>query len=136
MLRVLAGFSPALVLLLGAAPAALGGWMAREAKLALIDRPAIERTATARAEDACAMRVTAAADRAEQAERSRQRAAGAEALRIYREALAKSSLAADLQAQQASAEIARYEDELEAAGRRCPLNPDDLDFVFGPGGTP
>jgi parvulin-like peptidyl-prolyl isomerase len=135
MLRLLANLSPVIVLLLGAVPAATAGWFAHGAKFALVDAPAIAREAAQRADDACAIRVQAAADRAEDAERNRQKAAGAEALRIYQEALARSELAIELQSRQMSDDIARYEAQLEAQGRTCPLSRDDLNFVFGPGGA-
>ena len=135
MLRLLANISPVAVLLLGAVPAATVGWFAHGVKFALVDSPAIVREATSRAEDACAIRVQAAADRAEDAERARQKAAGQEALRVYREALARSELAIELQSRQMSEEIAHYEAQLEAQGRSCPLSREDLDFVFGPGGA-
>lgn len=133
MLRFLASVSPAALVAFGAIPALLGGWAAREVKFALIDRPAIERLATARADDACALRVADAAGRAEQAERARQQRASAEALRLYREALANSErqLAdADARLQQ---EIKDYEAELARDGRSCRLTERDLEWLHDDG---
>ena len=137
MLRLLANISPAIVMLMAAIPAATAGWFAHGAKFALVDAPAIAREASQRAEDACAIRTQAAADAAETLERRRQQAANAEALRIYREALARSELSATLNADRLEKEIADYEARLDAEGRSCPLTQSDLDFLYGvrPGGA-
>lgn len=129
MLKLLASISPVALIAIGAIPATLAGWTLCEVKFALVDRPAIVAQATARADDACALRVADAATRAEQAERARQQRAGAEALRLYREALANSErqLAdADARLQQ---ETKDYEAELARDGRRCQLSGRDLEWL-------
>lgn len=68
MLKFLASISPIVVLLAGAVPAGAVGWFAHGVKFQLLDRPTIVHEATARADDAAAIRIMDAASRAEQAE--------------------------------------------------------------------
>ena len=127
MIRWLASISPVAVLLIGALPSLAIGWGAREAKFAWLDRPAIIREATATADAACAIRTMDAANRAEQAERTRQSRANAEALRIYREALDASERAALAAETQLEQENLAYAAQLDAAGRSCVWTELDLD---------
>jgi hypothetical protein len=133
MFRWLASVSPIVIVLVSVLPSLAIGWGAREAKLAMWDRPAIIREATATADAACAIRTMDAANRAEQAERARQSRANAEALRIYREALDASERAATETQTRIEQEIAAYEHELVAEGRSCPVTQRDLDWVRGVG---
>ena len=116
----------AVAAVLVAAPAA---WFARGAVFDHIERPAIERAATDKANDAATIRVMDAAKRAEDAERARQQRAGSEALRIYREALANSQRAAEAAQTRFEQEIATYEAELVSQGRSCPVTQRDLEWV-------
>ena len=127
MIRWLASISPGAVLLIGALPSLAIGWGAREAKFAWLDRPAIIREATATADAACAIRTMDAANRAEQAERTRQSRANAEALRIYEEALKASQRAALAERAQLEQENADYAAQLKAEGRGCEWTDLDLD---------
>lgn len=129
MLKLLSSVSPVVLLLLGAIPAIALGWGAREAKFAWLDRPSIVREATATADAACAIRTMDAANRAEQAERTRQSRANAEALRIYREALDASQRAALAAQSQFEQEVQAYEHQLAAEGRSCLLTEPDIDWL-------
>ena len=131
MLRLLASFSPILVLLLGAIPAALGMGGLAWLKFELVDRPAIVRETLATAEAKCTIRTQLAADAAEKAERERQQAVSADALDVYRRALAQSETRAADAAQQLEQEIADYEDKLLSQGRLCAISEPDLDFLYG-----
>ncbi len=124
---------PALV---GAIPALAAGWFAHGVKFDLIDRPAIIREATVRAEDACTIRTQAAASRAEQAERARQRAANAEARRIYDTALAASEQLAESAQTALDKEIADREAILAGEGRSCSFTDDDLRWLYDNGPAP
>jgi hypothetical protein len=116
-----------LVLLLVAAVAATGG--AGWAWNVLFDNPVVEKAATRRAEDACALRTVDAANRAEAAERRRQDSINAEAIAVWR-------AAADAQAQRRRAaevtldrEIADYELKLRETGRSCVVTDDDFGWL-------
>lgn len=133
MIKWLMSISPIAVLLAGAIPAGAVGWFAHGVKFNLLDRPAIIHEATARADDAAAIRVMDAANRAEQAERTRQQAASAEALRIYREALNNSQQAAAEATTKLEQEIADHETQLALEGRSCRITGDDLLWLRGNG---
>lgn len=107
------------------------GWFAHGVKFDWIDRPAIVREATNRAEDACTIRTQDAAARAEAAERLKQQRANAEALRIYREALTASQRAVEEADTRISQEIAAYENQIALEGRTCRLTQRDLDWLHG-----
>ena len=131
MIRWLASISPVAVLLIGALPSLAIGWGAREAKFAWLDRPAIVREATTRANDAATIRIMDAANKAEQATRQLLERQHAEALRIYRSAVdANQQIAADA-ATKLQEGIAAYEAELAAAGLRRPVTQRDIDWVRG-----
>lgn len=128
MLALLARFGPALIpALIGAIPAFAAGWFAHGVKFDWFDRPAIIREATATADAACAIRTMDAANRAEQAERARQRAANADARRLYEEALNASQRAALAAETQLEQENIAYAAQLDAAGRSCDWTELDLD---------
>ena len=129
MLKFLASVSPIAVLLAGAIPAGAIGWFSHGVKFELLDRPAIAQEATARADDAAAIRIMDAANRAEAAERIHQQAANAEALRLYREALANSQREAAETANQLEQEIADYEAKLAVEGRSCRLTDGDIEWL-------
>ena len=115
----------------GALVAGSAGWVGRGLVFDHIERPAIVQAATDKANDAATIRIMDAAKRAEDAERERQQRASAEALRIYREALANSERAA-LEAQtRLDQEIAAYESELATEGRSCVLTDTDIDWLYG-----
>lgn len=124
----MAGVGVAAILV--AAPSA---WFARGLVFDHIERPAIERAATDKANDAATIRVMDAAKRAEDAERTRQQRAGAEALRIYREALASSQRAAEEVQTRLEEEIASYETKLASEGRSCVFTDADIDWLYGRG---
>lgn len=105
------------------------GWFGRGVVFDHFERPAIIQSATDKANDAATIRIMDAANRAEAAERDRQQRANAEALRIYREALANSQRAAMEAESRMQQEIAAYETELAAEGRSCPVTQRDLDWV-------
>lgn len=137
MLRALASLSPVVVLLLGAVPAALGGWFAGAAKFALVDAPQIRAEASAAAEVQCALRVTLAANAAEKAERDRQKQVSSDALAAYRAALANSERTAAMATERLERDIADYETQLVEQGRFCGITQPDIDFMYGrspPGG--
>ncbi len=127
MLRALASLSPIIVLLIGALPSGLAAWFAHGVKFDLFDRPAIVSEATNRANDAATIRIMDAANKAQQAERSRQLAAGAEALRIWREALEATERAASAEKAQLEQENQAYAAQLKAEGRGSPWTQRDLD---------
>ena len=112
------------------------GWFSRGAVFDHIERPRIEQAATDKANDAATIRVMDAAKRAEAAERERQQRAGAEALRIYREALANSQWAAEEAQTRLEQEIAAYEAELVSQGRSCVFTDADIDWLYGHGAPP
>lgn len=107
------------------------GWFSRGLIFDHIERPAIVQAASDKANDAATIRIMDAAKRAEDAERERQQRAGAEALRIYREALANSERAALEARTQLDQEIADYEVELATEGRSCVLTDTDIDWLYG-----
>ncbi|KKB79272.1 hypothetical protein VW35_08735 [Devosia soli] len=107
------------------------GWFSRGLIFDHIERPAIVLAATDKANDAATIRIMDAAKRAEGAERERQQKAGAEALRIYREALANSERTAMQARTQLDQEIAAYEAELATEGRSCVLTDTDIDWLHG-----
>lgn len=120
----------AIVAALITAPSA---WFARGYVFDHIERPRIEQAATDKANDAATIRIMDAARRAEAAERERQQRAGAEALRIYREALANSQRAAEEAQTRLEQEIAAYEAELVSQGRSCVFTDADIDWLYGHG---
>lgn len=129
-------FSPSALALAGVAAASVlvsvpSAWFARGVIFDHIERPRIEQAATEKANDAAAIRVMDAAKRAEAAERERQQRAGAEALRIYREALADSQRAAEETQTRLEQEIAAYEAELISEGRSCVFTDADIDWLYG-----
>ena len=107
------------------------GWFSRGLVFDHIQRPAIVRAATDKANDAATIRVMDAAKRAEDAERERQQSASAEALRIYREALANSERAALEARTRLDQEIAAYEAKLATEGSSCVLTDTDIDWLYG-----
>ncbi|KQN74791.1 hypothetical protein [Devosia sp. Leaf64] len=107
------------------------GWFSRGLIFDHIERPAILQAATDKANDAATIRIMDAAKRAEDAERERQRMAGADTLRIYREALANSERAAMEAQTRLDQEIADYEAELATEGRSCVLTDTDIDWLHG-----
>jgi hypothetical protein len=133
MLRLLAGLSPVLVIVLGAIPAGAAGWFARDALFEWFDRPAIVRAATASAtqaaNDACTIRTMDAANRAEAAERARQRLVGEKALAGYEHALELEERLRKESQGQFDEEIKDYEQQLSEAGRRCDWSERDLEWL-------
>jgi hypothetical protein len=109
------------------------GWFGRGLIFDHIERPQIEQAATDKANDAATIRVMDAAKRAEAAERERQQRAGAEALRIYREALTNSQRAAEEAQTRLEEEIASYETRLATEGRTCVFTDADIDWLYGRG---
>jgi hypothetical protein len=137
MIVALMRMAPVLLpVLAGAIPAFAGGWFAHGLKFDLIDRPAIIREATVRADDACTIRTQAAANRAEQIERARQLAANAEARRIYEAALTNSELLAEAAQTALDKEIADREAILASEGRSCSFTDDDLRWLYDNGPAP
>lgn len=137
MLALLARFGPMLVpVLLGALPAFAAGWFAHGVKFDWVDRPAIIHEATVTADDKAAIRIMDAANRAEQAERNRQRAANAEAKRIYDEALKNSDALAQAAQTALDQEIADREKILASEGRTCSFTDDDLRWLYDNGPAP
>lgn len=135
MLRLLASISPIAVLLAGAIPAGAVGWFAHGLKFEVMDRPAIIREATATADAACAIRTMEAASAAEATERTRQRQANADALRIYQEAFDASQRAAVAAQSKFELEVQSYERQLAAEGRSCLLTDTDIDWLHQRGAT-
>lgn len=128
---LLARFGPALLpAAIAAIPAFAGGWFAHGVKFDWIDRPAIIREATAQANNACTIRTLDAANRAEQAERQRQRQINADVVRVYEQALRASEAENAAIDQQRTQEIADYEKELAEAGRNCPIGDRDLEWLL------
>ncbi len=105
------------------------GWFGRGVIFDHFERPAIIEAATSKANDAATIRIMDAANRAEAAEREKQQRAGAEALRIYRAALASSERAAEEAQTRMEMEINAYEIELAQEGRSCPVTRRDLEWV-------
>ncbi len=131
MLRFLASVSPIAVLLAGAIPAGAIGWFSHGLKFELLDRPAIVREATARADDACLIRTMEAANRAEAAERERQRAAGERALADFARRNIAENLEREAQISQLEQEIADYGTQLAESGRSCLLDSGTVDWLRG-----
>ncbi|KRA44713.1 hypothetical protein [Devosia sp. Root635] len=107
------------------------GWFGRGLIFDNFERPAIIEAATDKANDAATIRVMDAANRAEAAERARMQRASAEALRIYKEALATSERATVEAQTRLDQEIAAYEAELAAAGLSRTVTRRDLEWVRG-----
>ena len=125
VLKAFLGLSPALVAgvsLFGGMGLALAGFMAWNAT---IDNPSL----WARAEDACTIRTMDAANRAEKAERDRQAALVRTATEAYEAAFAAQERERRLTEQQLETERSRYELVLEGEGRRCGLEPGDIEWL-------
>jgi hypothetical protein len=136
MLKLLANLSPIFVLLIGAIPAAGIGWFARDLTFNVFERPTIIREATKRADDACTIRVMAAAEAAEEAAQARIAQAGADALAAYQKAAeTRERLRAEINARLEN-EISNLERTLDAQGRSCLLNNDDVGVFTGPQPAP
>lgn len=134
---LVARLGPMLIPVLLSGGVAFGaGWFAHGVKFNWIDRPSIIREATATADMACAMRVSNAAAAAELAERNRQRAANAEARRIYEAALSSSEALAESAQSALDKEIADREAILASEGRSCSFTPDDLKWLYDNGPAP
>lgn len=125
LLRLFLGLSPALVAgvsLFGGAALALPAFMVWNA---WVDNPQIQQ----RADDACTIRTQHAADSAEAAERARQRSISNAAADAYNAAVrAQEVTRAGLQ-QTLEQERQDYEHALEVAGRSCPLDSVDDDWL-------
>ncbi|KFL31748.1 hypothetical protein JP75_06720 [Devosia riboflavina] len=118
---------------LAALVAAPSGWFARGVVFDRIERPQIEQAATQKANDAATIRVMDAAKRAQDAERERQQRVGAEAARIYREALTNSRRAAEEERSRLEQENADYAAQLALEGRSCVFTGPDLEWLHGLG---
>jgi hypothetical protein len=131
MLAVIRTLGPVVALVLGLAG---GGTLIGAAAYfynVLIDNPQVAKAATDRANDACTIRVQAAAHDAEAAERARQQVVTADALRAYQEAVdARQKLTEAMQDQLQQQEI-DYEKKLSDQGRSCTLDDNDLEFLRG-----
>lgn len=119
--------------IIAALVSAPSGWLARGAVFDHIERPQIEQAATQKANDAATIRIMDAAKRAEAAERERQQRVGAEAARIYREALTNSQRAADEARTRLEQENADYAAELASQGRSSVLTDADIGWLYGLG---
>lgn len=94
-----------------------------------IDNPHVRELVRVEERAACTIRTQEAARAAEAAERARQVAAGAKALKDYRErAEARARLQAEVQ-DQLEAEIAENEARLAAAGRSCLADQSDIEWL-------
>lgn len=125
LLRIFLSLSPALVAgvsLLGGAGAALAGFMVWNM---LVDNPQI----WARADDACTIKTQDAADRAETAERARQKTISDAAIDAYNAATAAQERGRRQTEEQLETERARYELVLSGENRRCGLLPADIDWL-------
>lgn len=104
-----------------------GAWLWNE----LIDNPHVRQMVRVEERAACTIRTQEAAAAAEKAERARQVAAGAKALKEYRErAEARERLHAEVQ-DQLEAEIAENEARLAEAGRSCLADQSDIEWLRG-----
>jgi hypothetical protein len=95
---------------------------------ALIDDPAVARAAR----EGFVRIAEKAALEAQLAETRRQLNAGAQALEEHRKRLAAKARLADTAREQMEQEIARYETELDRAGRRCDLDAADIEWLHQP----
>lgn len=131
ILAFLGRLAPQAVLLIGLAGGGtiIGGlgW----AYNVLIDNPQVAREATARANDACTIRTMDAANKARDAERARQQAIMADALRAYQQAVEARQQQLDATQDQMAQQEADYEQQLEGQGRYCTLDDGDLKFLRG-----
>lgn len=94
-----------------------------------VDNPHVRELVRVEERAACTIRTQEAAEAAEKAERARQVAAGALALKEYRErAEARQRLQAEVQ-DQLEAEIAENEARLAAAGRSCLADQSDIEWL-------
>ncbi len=125
MLALIRAF-PLLAMLASGGLSIGGAWLWNE----FIDNPHVRELVRVEERAACTIRTQAAARAAEAAERARQVAAGAKALKEYRErAEARQRLQAEVQ-DKLEAEIAENEARLAAAGRSCLADRDDVEWVL------
>lgn len=123
LLSFMAGLSPVLVLLMGLG----GGGGLTFLYTKFIHDPQLIHEVQRAERDACTIRTQDAANKAEAAERARQQAVTADALRAYQEALdARERLASELQ-DQIEQGISDYDKLLVEQGRSCPLTDADIE---------
>lgn len=138
MLKVLAlllSLSPGLL----AGVAGLGGASAGALGVHLLHQfvidPNIRKEERRAAEDACTIRTMDAANRAEAAERERQKAVADRALKLYQDEVAKREALRANELEAMEDEIASYEQILAGEGRSCPLSQSDVDWLRGKPGA-
>lgn len=122
------GLGLILAALSAAVIAAPTSWYARGVVFDHFERPAIEQ----RANDAATIRIMDAANRAEQATRSKVEQANADAFELYRKALDQSNSKTAAAEQRLETEIARYEAECnpdDPTSSCCVLDQPTLDWL-------
>lgn len=129
MLSLLRSLGPVAAMLLGLAG---GTGMAGAAAWAFnewIDNPHVRELAAQKERDACIVRTMDAANRAEQAERARQRAVIADAITAYEAAIDASDVARRAIEAARDQERADYEQKLRDAGLSDVVTGDDFEWL-------
>lgn len=99
------------------------GWIGRDLVFNTIEKPLLTRTIEWRERDACTIRTMDAANRAEAAEREKQRVAREAALEAEERQSALRDAERVREIDQLNQEIEANEQRLRAEGRSCPLDP-------------
>lgn len=129
MLNLIRTLGPVAALLIGLAGGTGVAGIAAWAFNAWVDNPHVRELATQKERDACVIRTMVAADRAEAAERARQRAVLEDAINAY-EAAIDAGNAARLEAEAArDQERADYEQKLRDAGLSDVVTDADFEWL-------